>query len=365
MGGCLRKFRYSWYANVFDDVIITGDFLSQNFDQNEFFRLLEGKRNILVVGMGGGCDVFMAYTIANEVLNSKSDTGSVMYANCISERKQGVPDDHITLIPNALYTVPPGEPRPLQKGENTYGTTLLEQSVPRGPQGSPFLIEIKGHKQVQSSEDVEKLTLENTCRIEKVLDHLKIDLLFGVDCGGDSLTGGKDFQYDIVTGRDQQVISAVRKYQKTHSNLDFIHIVLGPGCDGETKEQDMVREIWRENENPEMPWCSGRKYIGAFHLKNIIEACFPFVQSLEQNRTPFLMYRALVDNEEFHLERPHIIGKPVVSDNEELHLERPSSISPKPLIDRVKISRHGNFELIPREWLIHGLVFTYSDSALI
>jgi len=318
------------------------DFLRKEYPiQN--FRSFEGK-NILVVGMGGGCDVFMAYTFAKLINKDCCGTGDVAYANCISERVGGLPSDHKELIPNALYAVPL-EPRAIIKGENTYGTTLLEQSVPRGAKNSPLLIFIKGSKNVKTEEDVKALTETNERTFQLVLDSLQVDVVFGIDCGGDSLTGGKDFTFDPQTGRDQQVLLALKNYQQSHFGFQFIHLVLGPGCDAETSESDMIKEVWRTS-NFTLTGSKGRTFLGAFSLDRMINECFHLVENLETNRTPYLMYRALVNDQQYCLEKP-------TSDELSNEANR----------DLVKLSRHQNSEIVPRKWLTHGLVFKYEMGA--
>jgi len=299
----------------------------------------------MVLGMGGGCDVFMAYTLAKQLQNSADTGAKILYANCISERKDGIPAYHQTLVPGSLYAVPKNLRQPAEnKGVNTYGTTFLEQTVPRGDEGSPLLVEVKGNGGVKTSADVRTLIDENYKRIKRAFDYLEIDLVFGVDCGGDSLTGGKDFVVDIRTGRDQQVLRAFRKYSKHHPDFTFIHLVLGPGCDAESSEDVMRKEVWMEPtiDDPQRNWCAGRMYLGCFSMEKMIEECFPLVEHLEKNRTPFLMYRAMKNNDVHFLPRPK-------KEEESYHTFR----------DLVKIERHNNFEVIPRNWLTHGLVFKY------
>jgi len=324
-----------------------GDFLQTCFNQEAFQHVLEGKKTVLVIGMGGGCDVFMAYTFAKKLhrlAGGNDGTGSILYANCISERN--LPEDHETLIEKTLHVVPP-DLRTLQRGENTYGTTLLEQSVPRGEKGSPLLIEVKGPKGITTQDQVGEMTALNTARFEKTLSYLAADLVIGIDCGGDSLTGGKDFSLDVITGRDQQVLYALRTYKHNHPDFDFIHVVLGPGCDAETPEQVMIAEIGRDPSDCSGPLktCAGRNYLGSFSIEDMIEDCFPLVQSLENNRTPYLMYRALKDTPEFNLDRP-----------------KPEEEGYQDGRDVVKLGRHGNSSVIPRNWLIYGLVFTYNST---
>mmetsp|Transcript_18427 Transcript_18427/g.24329 ORF Transcript_18427/g.24329 Transcript_18427/m.24329 type:complete len:332 (+) Transcript_18427:62-1057(+) len=321
------------------------DFLQRKFEHEDLVKETKSSVKTLVMGMGGGCDVFTAYTLARklhgDLAEGASETGGagdILYANCVSERKMA--SDHVTILPNCLYAVPRGAPRPLQKGENTYGTTLLEQSVPRGAEDSPLLIIVKGHKHVKTEEDLEEMTQENVRRMHAAWERMGVDLILAVDTGGDSLTGGKDYSVSKISGRDQQVLNALREYKKQNENFDFIHIVLGPGCDAETSEETMIQEVWRPTDEAELPWCSGRRYLGAFKMEDMIKATFEMTGILEPNRTPNLMYRALMNNEEYHIDRPEL-------DNEEEGR------------DLVKIERHNNFEVVPRKWLYHGLAFKY------
>jgi len=141
------------------------------------------------------------------------------------------------------------------------------------------------------------------------------------------------------------VLSALWKYRQENKKFDFMHIVLGPGCDAESSEQCMTREVisgpFLMSENL-MEWCSGREYLGCFPTEDMIEDCFELVQSLEPNRTPYLMYRAMRDE----MPKP-VQGEPGYDANK----------------DCVKIERHGNFEVIPRQWMTNALVFLYKEKS--
>eukprot|EP00755_Sulcionema_specki_P032309 Sspe_Gene.98466::Locus_71880_Transcript_1_1_Confidence_1.000_Length_451::g.98466::m.98466 len=89
---------------------------------------------VAVLGMGGGCDVFSAYVIAEE-LRQTLPGACVMCINCIGPRNlEGHP-----LVGGGVYRLP-SHGKPLVQGKKTYHTTLLEQSLPRGDEGGPFLI---------------------------------------------------------------------------------------------------------------------------------------------------------------------------------------------------------------------------------
>jgi len=375
------------------------DFLQKIFAESDFLKLVEGKKKILVLGMGGGCDVFMAYTFAKK-LNGGTDTGNILYANCITEER--IPPDHIVLVENALYAVPPGEPHPLvdqtgtvdyteflastveamgnieaekleevfgqlntdnsgcvtvqnlkeilgddaEKAEHINGTTYLEQSLPRGADNSPLLIELRRDKEDKSDETGQELTRDNSNRIKLAFDYLQVDMAIGIDCGGKGLTGGKTHS---LTGLEQQVLYAFRKYREMQPGFDFCHVVLAPGCDAETTEDILVQEVWRTptKNDTYMQWCTGRMFLGSFSINQLILDCFPLVQELAPNRAPYLMYRALKDDEEFNLERPQPSDAGYESENKR---------------DLVKLQRHGHYQLIPRNWLLNGLVFSYESS---
>ena len=146
---------------------------------------LESPCRGLVLGMGGGCDVFAAFALARAWAGGVS--GEVLYGNCISPRP--LPNGH-TLITPHLVRCPP-DIVALTPGDEAYGSTRLEESLPRGPDGSPllFVVPSKGG----GDATVEEVTRENSAAMGTALTALNLDVILAVDCGGDSLTGGLDF----------------------------------------------------------------------------------------------------------------------------------------------------------------------------
>jgi len=209
----------------------------------------------------------------------------------------------------------------------------------------------------QSNDDVQALTEENVHRVKQAFEYLKADLVIGIDCGGVSITGGKDYKFNVLTESHQQIIYACRMYRKDQPNFSFMHIVLGPGCDGKSSEQELKDAILGKSSEQEfkdtilelptvdypLRHSSGRTFLGCFPAETFIEECFQFVQNLETNEQPFVMYRALKNNEEFPVDRPQ-------SGDVGLDASR----------DLVLICNSGNSEAIPRRWLTHGLVFSYN-----
>merc|ERR1711933_639850 len=110
---------------------------------------------------------------------------------------------------------------------------------------------------------------------------MNVNLVVGVDCGGDSLSGGVEGKQNIEAGRDRQMLNCVRA-----SGIPFVHVVLGPGCDGETEE-------------PAMKACcaslAAEGFLqGVFSVQPLFDDMVTHcnTQALHSNRTPNLMWRA-------------------------------------------------------------------------
>merc|ERR1719473_1095520 len=150
---------------------------------------LSASSRAIVIGMGGGCDVFAATALSRVWQSQAPEGATVLSANCIGLRP--LPDDHEPIVPSALIKIP-ATPVPLVPGDEAYGSTRIECSVePRGPEGAPFLFIVP--KDGKSGLTLEEVTKANCDAISAALKALRIDEVIAVDLGGDSLTGGIDF----------------------------------------------------------------------------------------------------------------------------------------------------------------------------
>ncbi len=199
---------------------------------------LKPMERVLVLGAGGGCDVFAAAEFARALKaaaaphDASSDAGpTVLYANCVGER----PLEHLDRQLDHLFLVPPAR-TPLDGTTEAYGTTLLEESCPRGDEGSPYVIRLpaKGGQGLSVAE----VTTANSRAVHDSLQFLRVDRVFAVDCGGDGLTGGVDFAESVELGRDRQVHHALAS-----SGLAYQQIVVSPGCDAESSVEAMSRAV--------------------------------------------------------------------------------------------------------------------------
>jgi ubiquitin len=272
---------------------------------------LEHRKKILVLGMGGGCDVFAAYAVALQI-EAMYPSAVVLYGNCISPRNL---DGHPQLATH-LYTVPPGEPAKLaDKSSGYYGTTMLEQSIPRGQEDSPVLFVVP-----KKTGDITDVTRENQAAFLEGLQTLAPDFVVGVDNGGDSLTGGIDFaDGDPELGRDRQVLRALSK-----SGVDFLHLVAGPCCDGESTEDEMLGAIQAAD--------VVGSYLGNFSLADVLPTMYTRSSQLDPSRTPNIMHSALVG---------------------ELEPAESVSLDGTP---RVVVPRHRK-PAVPVAWLTRGFMF--------
>mmetsp|Transcript_35519 Transcript_35519/g.82942 ORF Transcript_35519/g.82942 Transcript_35519/m.82942 type:complete len:311 (-) Transcript_35519:187-1119(-) len=190
------------------------------------FRLprLEASSRALVLGMGGGCDVFAAAAFA-ELWQTENPRSVVLFGTCTGTRP--MPEDHTPMSAH-LIRLPP-KVAPLEPADEGYGSTRLECSVPRGAEGSPLIFVVPRTGKDEGT--VEQITAYNTAAMLESLERLRLDQVLAVDLGGDSLTGGADFERDAELGRDRQVLHALSMAPLPDG---FVHLIVGPGCDGET-----------------------------------------------------------------------------------------------------------------------------------
>jgi hypothetical protein len=234
-------------------------------------RLGAGERG-LVLGMGGGCDVVAAAVLARAW--ERESNGAVCFGNCIGTRP--LPEDHELIVDN-LYKLPEAVV-PLRSGDEAYGSTRLELSVPRGTDGSPLLFIIPGDG--KSGGTLEEVTTANCAAVSGALKALRTSQVIAVDLGGDSLTGGLDFAGGSPEfGRDRQVMHALAA-----SGVPFVHLVFGPGCDGESSVERMQAAMRDADDRGAL--------LGAMPLANVVGPMAELAKTLSPNRTPNILARA-------------------------------------------------------------------------
>jgi hypothetical protein len=143
------------------------------------------------------------------------------------------------------------------------------------------------------------------------LSEINPDLIIAVDMGGDSLTCGLENE----NGFDRTGLRALKAL-----NQNFIYIVLGIGCDGEST-------IAMINNAVEIQY-NANSLLGKMNLDKLVDIWYPISSKLlEANRTP-----NIIANAKFQLD----------SDNYD---------------ELTEIPRHEKHLLVPTKWLNKGLVF--------
>ena len=199
-------------------------------------QAIEGKR-VLVIGIGGGCDVISAYALC-EHFKKNYGPSTICYGNTISPRDLSGTEkitDYIYKFSEAteIITIAPKQ--------NTYHTIVIEQSLPRDTHGSPFLFVLPS----EGGESIESVTQKNKDLLGNTIKTFsgQWDTIIGVDGGGDSLTGGIDFKKHPAFGRDRQMLTVLSSL-----GVNFFHMIIGPCCDGESTHFQMNDFVTRAGE---------------------------------------------------------------------------------------------------------------------
>jgi len=307
------------------DIESFAKFLQSKFSFGDYLsnKLTKSSSRILVIGMGGGCDVFSAYAVYLSLSKMFGQEHDILYANSKSAKFLKSDLEGHENITEGLYKVPPQQII-LEKGsdESLYGTSKLTQSLPRHTNGSPYIFVLP-----TESKDLAIATRENQEGMKKAFNILNTDFIIGVDTGGDSITGGMDWEGSADLGRDVQMQNAI-----VQSGIPHLIVAFGPGSDGESSVKTMNEAVTRL----EKQGC----FLGAFPLKDLLLEVRPWTENLSSMRTPNICYAAATG------QTPEENGSHIVEG-----------------VEYLKLVRYCSTQWIPRSWLSHGLAFDLSASA--
>jgi len=258
--------------------------------------------------MGGGCDVIAAHSLAQQL--KKSTQAQIVVANA----KGPIPDksEYTTVTPNILRVSP--VVCTIQPGDgDCYGTAKIEESLPRGTDGCPFLISLPTKHKLQ--QNIDALVPE--------IQSLKFTVIIGIDMGGDSISGGIDHPGDAALGRDMQFKSILSKI-----GVPFYHVVAAPCCDGETMFDKMQMELLRSKQEGHM--------LGCFDMSFMRQDFETYTKNLDSSRTPNIVLQALNNKLEVIQKQP-------------LFVKVPRNLTP----------------VVPYEWVVKAWVLKYSKDSKI
>jgi len=194
-------------------------------DFDVFLRnILTDKKRILILSIGGGNDYIGAYSIAKWI--SKLYPGiDLILASSIEIKGEYKP---LTKINDHLFTIEDFLPEFDFEIKN-HSIRLIAQGIKNETMNLPYFVAINNDKP-------EKIKLA----YQELFDKVMPDCIFTVDNGGDSITGG----LEGVNGFDQNNLQALIEMEKP-----FHHLVIGPGCDGESSIEDFNECILMQLEN--------------------------------------------------------------------------------------------------------------------
>ncbi|MHA1299397.1 MAG: DUF1152 domain-containing protein [Candidatus Helarchaeota archaeon] len=257
--------------------------------QYEFPNIKDKK--ILIVGLGGGCDIITAYGISKLISVKRPKT--IIYGNT----KYNV-ENNLSSINTHIWRVPVKQIT-LKSSMHTHGTTLIDQSVPRGNDGCPYIFLLRKNNRSENN-------------LANEIKNLHFDKIFAVDTGGDSIV---KTSLSGPQGRDMRMLRILLK-----TGVPLEHIIVAPGCDGESSYNDIL--------NTFQEFHKLNKYKGCFLLKPIIGTLKTLAAPLSTDRTPNIIVAAYEDR----LKKKNI---------------------------EFAIIERENKQIIPLKWLLRGFVFIH------
>jgi hypothetical protein len=204
---------------------------------------LSGRR-VLLAGLGGGCDIFTAHAF-RQVL---AGAGAADFIDANAKRPDrcgptcGALSPHVLLAPG----VQDGINEPADGGMLSHSLILV---VPAHGDERSFVDEVRG---------------------------LGCDFIFGIDAGGDSLAPAA---LSGPEGRDKLMLRLLRQV-----GLPLHHVVVAPGCDGETTADALAKAMSQE--------AARSRYRGCFSLEPLYPDLRRLAVGLTSERTPCIMLAA-------------------------------------------------------------------------
>ena len=220
------------------------------------FPDIHGQRG-LILGLGGGSDIISAYAVQFLFPNYKK--AQIIYGNT----KRSLDADLIPVRESICRL--PEKVGDLTEGESFMGSTLIDQSIPKGFKHCPYIFRC-------SASSLRSLPDE--------IVSLGFDFILGVDTGGDALI---DNAMSGEGGRDKMMVEVLKR-----TGLEFQVILLGPGSDGESTYYDFEDTVKR--------FIKSNRYLGCFSLEPLLPRIRDFAQNLSEYRTPNIILSAWKDN---------------------------------------------------------------------
>ena len=195
-------------------------------DFHVFFRdILTDKKKVLILSTACGNDYIGAYSIAKLIRKHHPKVDLVFASSINIEKEEYKP---LIKLNDHLFTIDDFSPACDFEIEN-HSIRLIAQGIKNEKMNLPYFVAINKNEPGNG-----KLAYQ------KLFDEVMPDCVFTLDNGGDSITGG----LDDVNGFDQTNLKTLLDMgKKIH------HLVIGPGCDGESSVEDFNEYIEMHIEN--------------------------------------------------------------------------------------------------------------------
>jgi hypothetical protein len=209
-------------------------------------------RHVFVLGLGGGCDVITAFAVSRLLPPALR----VVYGNTKTDNVG--PIERVTPHVVRVASTPPEHGRKV-KG---CGSAAIDHGVPRDAWGSPWIVLLGG----DSAE----------ADLPGEIGTLGFDLIIGVDAGGDSIVTKRG---RAPRGRDQRMLAVLLR-----TGVPVLHVVVGPGCDGESRTEDLRDALAAR--------LHAGAYRGCFPVAPILPVLREQSRGLSESRTPRIVLAA-------------------------------------------------------------------------
>lgn len=210
-------------------------------------------KKVFLLGIGGGCDIISAYAV-QFFCNFPQNT-AIIYGNTKHEF-----DADLCRISENIARLPSTATNN-SSISNARMQTSIDRSIPRGFDGCPYIV---------------RCTKSSLRSLPYEISRLGFDLVIAVDTGGDSIV------QDAISGhegRDKEMLEMLKA-----SPIPFLLFVLGPGCDGESTEAQILHAFGRLIEE--------KKFVGCQSMESLIPIFEKFAANLSENRTPNIIRNA-------------------------------------------------------------------------
>ena len=188
-------------------------------DFHFFFRdIFKDRKKVLILSMGGGNDYIGAYMIAKLITKHYPAVDIIFASSIIIDG----PYEPLIKLNDYLFTIDDFLPA-CDFNIKNHSIRLIAQGINNEKMNLPYFVAVN-----QNEPEKRKLAYQ------QLFDEVNPDCIITSDNGGDSITGG----LDGIDGFDQTNLKTLLDMRnRSH------HLVIGPGCDGESSIEDFNKYI--------------------------------------------------------------------------------------------------------------------------